>query len=309
MTSNYEQSEAFIDATAETAGPLYASRLGPLGDIAFVAEFGEPPTNLDDAIAEARAIVERAIFQEGPMRASFLLISGGNDSMVVLDVCEEFADEIVHINTGIGVPETTEFVRQVVADRGRKLTELHPPIPYETLVLDPKYWGGFPGPAAHNFTYQRLKERPLRKLLADHRDKRGERFMLLTGVRNAESARRMGYGDPIDRRGGQVWVNPLLRWSDALMAEYRATRNLPVNEVTKHLHMSGECLCGAFAKPGELDMIGFFYPEVAVRIRDIEAKAEAAGLPACKWGERPPRKGAPAPGPMCNQCTLWEAVA
>lgn len=28
-------------------------------------------------------------------------------------------------------------------------------------------------------------------------------------------------------------------------------------------HMSGECLCGAFAKPGELDEIRFWYPAMA----------------------------------------------
>ena len=129
--------------------------------------------------------------------------------------------------------------------------------------------------------------------------------MLLTGIRNAESQRRMGYSDPIDRRGGQVWVNPLLNWSNELMGRYRSERALPVNDVTKHLHMSGECLCGAFAKPGELDEIAFFYPHFAERIRDLEQQAEQAGLRACRWGERPPKAGQAAPGPMCNQCVLW----
>ena len=287
------------------------------------------PATIDAAITEAHEIIESAVIAEGPIECIFLLLSGGNDSMVLLDVCEDFADEIVHINTGVGIPQTNEFVRKVVADRGLTLNELHPPKSYRDLVLDGKLFGGFPGPGAHHFAYTRLKERPLEGLLREHRTKRGQRFMLLTGIRNDESQRRMGYADPVNRKGGQVWVNPLLNWSNDLMREYRTTRGLPVNEVTEHLHMSGECLCGAFARPGELEEVGFFYPDFVKQIRDLEAEVKAKGLPACKWGERPPKKGRggkanrvvadefiasvdamfrgeAAPGPMCHQCTLWQ---
>jgi 3'-phosphoadenosine 5'-phosphosulfate sulfotransferase (PAPS reductase)/FAD synthetase len=261
------------------------------------------PQTIDAGIADARNIIELAVAEYGPIQETFLLISGGNDSMVLYDVCREWADEIVHINTGIGIPQTNQFVRDVV---GPDLIEMHPPVPYETLILDPKLFGGFPGPAAHHFIYARLKERCIRKLIADRRTKRGQRFMLLTGIRNDESKRRMGYANAVDRMGGQVWVNPLIRWSNDLMREYRETKNLPVNEVTKHLHMSGECLCGAFARPGELEEIRFFYPEVAERIEGLEAKCREAGLRSCKWGAEPPKAGSRAAGPMCQSCTLWD---
>lgn len=257
---------------------------------------------LREAATEARAIFDKAVKDEGPIEGSFLLLSGGNDSMVLLDVCAEWVDKVVHINTGIGIPETTEFVRQTVADRGLEYAEMHPPIPYEELVLG--RWKGFPGPGAHLFTYTMLKERCVEQLLRDHRTKRGQRFILLTGARASESQRRMGTTQPIRRNRGQVWVNPLIGWSNGLMMDYRAEHDLPVNEVTRHLHMSGECLCGAFARPGELDHIGIFYPEFVERVRALEAKAHEAGLPACTWGERPPKKGAEAPGPLCNQCTV-----
>jgi len=260
-------------------------------------------TCIDHGIYDARQIIREAELEYGPIVRSFLLLSGGNDSMVLFDVVRDWADDIVHINTGIGVPQTNQFVRDVVADAGRSLTELHPPIPYHDLVLG--RWNGFPGPGGHGFAYTMLKERCIEQLLRNHRTKRGQRFMLLTGVRNDESQRRMGRGETMRRKGGQVWVNPLINWSNELMREYRETRNLPVNEVTQHLHMSGECLCGAFAKPGELEEIAFFYPEVAAYIRSIEHEAEAAGITRCKWGAKPPKKNAPAPGPMCNQCVLW----
>jgi hypothetical protein len=53
--------------------------------------------------------------------------------------------------------------------------------------------------------------------------------------------------------------------------------------------MSGECLCGAFAKPGELEMIRFFFPDTAAEIDELERKAKAAKK-HCVWGTRPPRK-------------------
>lgn len=251
--------------------------------------------------ADAADIIERAVVEHGPIECIFLLLSGGNDSMVLYDVCVDYADKVVHINTGIGIPETTEFVRTVA---GRDLDERHPPETYDDLVLG--RWQGFPGPGGHLFAYTMLKERCIEELLRDHRRKRGQRFMLLTGVRNDESQRRMGRSEEMRRNGGQVWVNPLLRWSNGLMRRYRAAHDLPVNEVTAHLHMSGECLCGAFARPGELDEIGLFYPSFVERIRALEARARAKGLAACKWGERPPTKGTPAPGPMCNNCTLFD---
>ena len=63
--------------------------------------------------------------------------------------------------------------------------------------------------------------------------------------------------------------------------EYFAHYGVPRNPVVDLIHKSGECLCGAFAKPNELREIEYWYPEVGKRIRDLEAKVRAAGFP---WG-------------------------
>ena len=53
--------------------------------------------------------------------------------------------------------------------------------------------------------------------------------------------------------------------------------------------MSGECLCGAFAKPGEIKQIETVSPPAAEQIHALEAKAKRAGV-HCVWGTRPPRE-------------------
>ncbi len=149
-----------------------------------------PTTDLE---AEADEIVAKAKEEHHPSR-TFLLVSGGNDSLVLLDAMAKHADEVVHINTGIGIEDTTTFARQVGQSFGLPYSEWTPPVCYEDLVFG--RWDGLPGPGAHRFTYQRLKERCVRALLRAQAPKRGERFLLLTGVRKAETGAAWGMPTP-----------------------------------------------------------------------------------------------------------------
>lgn len=246
---------------------------------------------------------------------SFALFSGGNDSLVLLDMATRFGwaeDGVVHVNTGTGVPETTEFVRQVCADWNLTLHELHPPQSYEQVFIRKPIIDGLPGPGMHRIAYGRLKERALRAFLKEQKEHRSDKLLFLTGIRADESVKRMGYTDSvIDREGATVWANPLYRWTNAEMDAYRAHRGLPKNPVSEHLHFSGECLCGAYARPDELAELEFFYPEVAARIRGWEQEARERGLTYCEWGARRPDCD-DKPGRLCSNCTPLfdvEAVA
>lgn len=182
-----EADEIPWSAAAADSGEMFERDLGRLEQIAH------------DRIVQAKA--------EHGAEATFLLLSGGNDSMVLLDSVHEHADAVVHINTGIGVPEANAHARRVAASYGTPFLEYRPPVAYEELVLSHPTFDGLPGPGIHHIVYQRLKERCVEQLLREHRSKRGQRFLLLTGVRKAESARRMGLSSPVNRKGGQVWVN------------------------------------------------------------------------------------------------------
>jgi 3'-phosphoadenosine 5'-phosphosulfate sulfotransferase (PAPS reductase)/FAD synthetase len=173
---------------------------------------------------------------------------------------------------------------------------------------------GFPGPAGHRFAYQRLKERSIEEALRQIKREFGgsgrrQRVVLMSGVRLDESARRKMTGTAQgewERRGNQVWVNPLLYWSNEEMRFYRSVHGLPVSDVTALIHRSGECNCLAFAGPGEREeLISMFPSWYREQIEPIEVEARRLGLEHHQWGWGATReRGAAKAGPMCSDCTI-----
>lgn len=281
----------------------------------MTADLFEPGRDPQKYVREAFQILEEAAEVYRPSRV-YGLFSGGHDSLCSTHVAAAhrlFAGA-VHINTGVGVAQTREFVRRTCRDQGWRLIELHPPplrVPpgkrrpgidyeglpaYDALVLH----YGFPGPAGHRLVYNRLKERCLRRLRRDTfgpRRRRGELMLLVGGMRLAESVRRMGNAEPhsAEPSEGRAWCAPILRWSDEDKWDYMAAAGLMANPVVGKLCISGECLCGAFARPTEMIDLERSFPDAARRIHELEARAAAAGVHA-KWGTRPPRKAGAAGG-------------
>jgi 3'-phosphoadenosine 5'-phosphosulfate sulfotransferase (PAPS reductase)/FAD synthetase len=248
-----------------------------------------------------REVIESAIEEYKPVK-KYVLFSGGNDSTGLLHRVwtAGLCDAAVHINTGIGIQDTREFVRSYCKDLGIPLIEKHPPgETYESLVLK----HGFPGPGAHRFMYINLKERALRAVTREAKTHFKDRVMLITGVRKSESLRRMGNVEYVKREGAQVWVAPLLDYTKSDLIDYRIEQNIPENPVAALLHMSGECLCGAFAKPGEMQDIETFFPATARYIHDLEARVAEAGLKKCKWGQSSGKASLKPVGPLCSDCT------
>jgi len=248
---------------------------------------------LEEGLARASDIMERAIATHTPS-AIIGLFSGGHDSYTVTHfVAENFPNylaTVAHIDTGIGIPETQQFVidrcnahdwplkiYRAVENTNAK-GEPDPQV-FDDLVLK---WG-FPGPYGHGMMYFRLKDRAIQRITREY----GEPIMLISGCRKEESSRRMGNTAEIQDRGKQVWVAPFTYMTGSDCAAYMSLHELPKNEVKEKLCMSGECLCGAFAKKNELKEIEFWYPEVGKRIRDLEIKVREAGFP-WGWEETPP---------------------
>lgn len=279
--------------------------------------------------AEAHALLNEAIEREIKSAnrchvGTVILFSGGNDSTTLAHLFKARATHAAHANTGIGIEQTRQYVRDTCAGWGLPLIEAYPRIgeTYRDLVLGrvrvqhgpskgkTPYPGGFPGPAMHYLMFQRLKERALesvRRKLVEYPYQ--QRVIFLAGRRASESDRRKGLAlkDPIERKGSTVWVSPLVNWTKADLNAYRRIHpDVPRNEVSDLLHMSGECLCGSFAHADELEEIEMWFPEVAAEIRQLEQEVAEANLniPAerCKWGwgagkEKPSKVGA-----LCSSC-------
>lgn len=253
---------------------------------------------------DADQILTEAIVEHEPIKV-FALISGGNDSTVLTSWARmaigHRLDAAVFIDTGTALPGVRDFVEAYCENRYIPLLVYEAGDEYQRMVQEQ----GFPGPAAHRFAYVRLKERQIDRLVREHKTHVRDRIMMLTGVRRAESVRRMGTTDPVRRDGAQVWVAPLIDWSDADMRAFRAEHNLEQSDVAALIHRSGECNCGAYASPGEREELRSLWPEwFEQNIASLEARVEAAGTTMCKWGERKPKHiavyGDPHECPRCD---------
>lgn len=233
--------------------------------------------------------------------ASCVLFSGGNDSTTLTHMFQDAATHAIHANTTIGIEQTRQFVRDTCAAWNLPLIEKTPPISYRDLVIE----RGFPGPAMHWKMYSRLKERALDAARHDLgvANSRTKAAVFIAGRRRAESERRQDV--PLyESDGSVIWVSPLAMWTKLDLNTYREIHNVPRNEVSDLLHMSGECLCGAFAKRGELDAIGEWFPEVRAEIEQLERDVAAAGheRPFCTWGHG--QGSASISGRLCSSCQV-----
>ena len=172
---------------------------------------------------------------------------------------------------------------------------------------------GMPGgPMAHSSQYHVLKEEGLKRAVKDHRQETSP-VGLVTGIRKSESVRRMrnAIATPVrlEPKQHRVWISPILDWTALDVNAFIEKEGLKRNLVVDLLHRSGECLCGALARPEELKEIAYWFPEVAARIYALEEACYEKRLKhqwGSKWVQRPPVEQLELP--MCQGCTTRWAV-
>lgn len=244
---------------------------------------------------------------------SLISWSGGNDSNVLAHLMRPVATHAYMANTGIGIEETRQFVRDQAAAWNLPLIEktASKKDSYELFVTT----HGFPGPAQHDRMYQRLKQRQQRKARAELvTNGIRQRVIFIGGRRRQESRKRMSLGF-LDRDGSIINVSPIINWTHLDMTTYRLIHDdVPINGMSVKLGMSGECLCGANAKPGELDRVREHAPAVAMQIDSLASKARENGVaaPFDQWGHG---QGKPIENPKCgdgcgiaNTDPLWQLL-
>jgi 3'-phosphoadenosine 5'-phosphosulfate sulfotransferase (PAPS reductase)/FAD synthetase len=222
--------------------------------------FGEPePTeesNIQKKSEQALAYLEEAHLNYNSLGV-YALFSGGHDSLVSTfnTSLSPYFKGVVHIDTGIGVPETQQFVVDVCEKFGwdlkiyratehTKADGTPDPQIYEEFV---KKWG-FPGPSFHNTMYQRLKGRQIGRFIREMKTNRSDKIILSSGIRIEESERRKQKIEKtgiVQQDGAKVWVASIAHFTSADCETYMKMHDLPRNPVKDKLCMSGECLCVA----------------------------------------------------------------
>lgn len=203
-------------------------------------------------------------------------LSGGHDSSTALHFAlsspDIDVDQAVHMDTGIGLQMTTDYVEEVCNRWGVDLFVLnddnarYPHESYEFLI---KLFG-FPGAhrTAHSGMWKNLKN----KVRERYESTFDGTVAFISGVRKAESEDRYesipnsGYGIV----NGTLWVSPLIDFTDSDLNQYRDQHNIPRNEAYDIIHASGECLCGSFEDRHNLPWIHAIEPETARKIWRLE---------------------------------------
>lgn len=280
---------------------------------------------LDALLTESHQILERSIqthvLDAGRTVAGVvILFSGGNDSTVLGHVFRKHATHTAHANTTVGIEATRDYVRATSKLWGLPLIEKMPPRledRYRALVLNKGYsktgdpLGGFPGPGMHWKMWNRLKERALEAVQAELvLNPYKQRVVFVAGRRRAESQRRARIPANGQRRS-KVWSSPMIHWTRPDMNTYRLRERdsdepVPVNETANLMHMSGECLCGAYASAGEREQVDYWYPMALEEVRELEAILQTP-----EYAHIPPHRrvwGWAAIPELVAQAAQWETV-
>jgi 3'-phosphoadenosine 5'-phosphosulfate sulfotransferase (PAPS reductase)/FAD synthetase len=226
------------------------------------------------------------------------LFSGGKDSSCVAYRLTELGkfEGVVTFDTGISIPGYIEWIKETCKKRKWKLhiekggfiTGNEKVQCYEDFVKE----YGFPRPRSHTWIMATLKERAFVKFKTKHSSvdptnkRKRIRPFIASGVRKKESKQRMKNvkGEYGVFGGCKIW-NPIYEWTNEQVWKYVRKYNIEISPAYETLHISGDCLCGAYAHTKEMNAISIFYPEVAERLEKLELEIKDDKRIKCKtWG-------------------------
>lgn len=145
---------------------------------------------------------------------------------------------------------------------------------------------GFPHAGQHNQVMRWLKSKAL-VAFALSQTKPKERIAFISGVRHKESSRRevnaqiIGVSEDTPRI---IWIAPVYYWTTEQAYAFVRKHEFELSESYTMLHISGDCLCGAFAKKEEAYLIKQFYPDTGKQIAEIEKVANREHKGLKHWG-------------------------
>lgn len=237
---------------------------------------------MEDALLQSMEIYHEAMMTFKPF-AVIAMVSGGDDSLLLHHVIKRLGievDFVMHGVTGTGVKQTTDFVRDLVANSGTKYLEANAGDAYLKYVMRKGFFGS--GDSAHTLSYHVLKAQPFRTAVSRNirQGKTNRTVLFLNGVRVDESERRADkLGDKIfnidKAMTKNVWVNLIHWWTTKERDEYLAGNSLLRNPVAIELNRSAECLCGTMQSMATGLQVAEAFPEWGKWWQDIRKKVTA----------------------------------
>ena len=232
--------------------------------------------NLDSVIQESREIYEKAVKDFNPS-AVVVMLSGGDDSLTVLALCEILQikyDRIIHGVTGTGLPEALTFIKEI--GNGKPLVFADAGTAYQDYVLRKGFFGV--GNDAHAMAYHVLKATGFRKEVSKLRQrKRNYNVLCLNGVRIEESENRAdNYADQVWRRDpgakSNIWLNLIHYWTKAECLELLESVGMKRSPVAVAIGSSGECNCGTMHNTARFMKCAEFNPQWGREMMELRRK-------------------------------------
>ena len=261
-------------------------KLKPLSVKFFEAQNNTP----ENIITEVTQIHKRTKF--------YVACSGGKDSICLAHYIEQNHPDkfqgLVFVDTGVGVKQTQEWLIKYCKEKNWKLHIEKAVLPkkLKSTETDVYSWfalhHGFPGPGMHNITMRILKYVTLRTFA--FRQGRHD-HAIISGTRKFESDRRAINTRPISKDGNFFFCSPFFNKQDSEVYKYLLENGLKKTPVHDILGMSGECMCGCYAKVGERELVKQLDPDLDAYFTSLEKRIPVEGTAKAKlspiWGQGP----------------------
>lgn len=244
--------------------PIYIFHNIKSGKAGKICELNQEESN---NIRGKASIVESDIKQLLDSRRSFILFSGGYDSLATLIYLKDVAKEVksdltaIFVDTTAGLPENIKYVKKVCNYLKVNLEIVRPGVDYFTLA---KKWG-IPS-YKYRWCCRELKIKPIDKYLKSIEDPK----IVFDGIRAAESFIRKQYIP--------IWyhpsfkclsVSPIFYWSNEQVISYVNSNGIPKT----FLHSVGtstECWCGAYKTKSDFEKLFNLDKDMFYKLVEVE---------------------------------------
>ncbi len=218
-------------------------------------------------------------------RKSFVLFSGGKDSLCLLAYLKEISNgtktplTALFIDTTVGLPENIKYVRKVCRYLKVPLKIVKPKQDYFEIV---KKWG------IPNFKFRwccrELKIKPVSDYLATVKEPK----VVIDGIRAVESNIREKYLPVWYHPGFKcLSVSPIFYWSNEKVTAFINKNGIPKN-IHHSLGTSTECWCGAYKRKSDFEKLYHINPEMFLKLMKTEENSKTGFTFLYKKGKKIP---------------------